>query len=137
MSFEDNVKYKVDLPLVAYMDFETTAPTNICLNPEQKKMFVVSYTIVFEFHPKSNLNRVVVQASFGHSYKKLTTVNYFTKDQMEFVNTKLIKQLKDCAINVSQRKCKNAFAQMFCIELKFVIDCLLPWFNNKFKSQNL
>ena len=119
------------------MDFETTAPTNNCLNPEQKKMFLVSYTIVFEFHPKSNLNRVVVQASFGHSYKKLTIVNYFTKDQMEFVNTKLIKQLKDCTINVSQRKCKNAFAQMFYIELKFVTDCLLPWFNKKFKSQNL
>ena len=119
------------------MDFETTALTNNCFNPEQKKMFVVSYTIVFAFHSKLNLNRVVLQTSFGHSYKKLTTIIYFTNDQMEFVNIKLIKQLKDCAIHVSQRKCRNTAAQMFCIELKFVTDCLLPWFNKKFKSQNL
>ena len=48
---------------------------------------------------------------------------------MEWINTKLVKQLKDCTINVSQRKCKNAIAQTFCVELKFVADCLLSWFN--------
>ena len=26
---------------------------------------------------------------------------------------------------------------MFCVELKFVADCLLRWFNRKFKSQHL
>ena len=34
--FEDNLKYKGDLPLVIYFDLETTAPTNNCFNPEQK-----------------------------------------------------------------------------------------------------
>ena len=69
--------------------------------------------------------------------KKLTSIDYLTNDQMQFVNIKLIKQLKDCAIHVSQRKCKNAVAQMFCIKSKFVADCLLSWFNKKLKSQNL
>ena len=53
------------------------------------------------------------------------------------MNIKLVKQLKDCTINVSQIKCKNAVAQMFCVELKFAADYLLSWFNKKFKLQNL
>ena len=46
-------------------------------------------------------------------------------------------QLKDCAVSVSERKCKNAVAQMFAIELKFASHFLLKWFNRKFKIQNL
>ena len=34
---KDNIKYKGDIPLVAYIDFETTAPTDSCLNPGDKK----------------------------------------------------------------------------------------------------
>ena len=47
ISFEDNIIYKGDLSLTAYMDFEITAPTDNCINPAQRKMFVVSYVIVF------------------------------------------------------------------------------------------
>ena len=36
---------KGDVPFVIYFDFETTAPTDKCLDPEQKKMFVVSYVM--------------------------------------------------------------------------------------------
>ena len=36
MSFEDNIGHEGNLPLVAYMDFETTAATDNCFNPEQK-----------------------------------------------------------------------------------------------------
>ena len=110
MSFEDNIGYKGDLPLVAYKDYEATAPTDSCFNPEQKRIFVVSYVIVFAFYPKINLDSVVVQRSFGHSYKKSTTIDYFTNDQMKCINMKLVKQLKDCAIYVRQRNCKNAVA---------------------------
>ena len=125
------------MPLVAYVDFETTAPTGNCFNPEEKKMFVVSYVIVFDFHPKLNLDRVIFQRSFGHSLKKLTTIYYLSNDQMECIDVKLVKKLKDCAICVSQKCCKNAVAQMFSVELKFVADCLLTWFNEKFRSQHV
>ena len=83
------------------MDFETTAPTDNCFNPEQKNMFLVSYVIVFTFLPKLNLHCRTVQRSFGHSLKKLTTIDYLASDQMECINVKLVKQLKDCAICVS------------------------------------
>ena len=104
VSLEDNIGDKEDLPLVAYMDFETTAPAENFLNPEQNTMFVVSYTLIFAFHPKLNLNRVVVQRSFGHPLLKLATIDYLTKDQLEFVDKDLVQQLKDCAISLSERK---------------------------------
>ena len=37
LTFEENIKYKSDIPLVAYIDFETTAPTDKCLDPENQK----------------------------------------------------------------------------------------------------
>ena len=38
MTFENDLKYKGDVPLVGYIDFETTAPTNDSLDPENRKM---------------------------------------------------------------------------------------------------
>ena len=37
ITFEDNFKSKGDMPMAMYFDFETTAPTNNCFNPEQQK----------------------------------------------------------------------------------------------------
>ena len=37
IAFEDNFKSKRDMPMAMYFDFETTAQTNNCLDPEQKK----------------------------------------------------------------------------------------------------
>ena len=37
LTFEENLKFKRDIPLTAYIDFETTAPTDDCLDPETKK----------------------------------------------------------------------------------------------------
>ena len=37
VTFEDNLGYKTDLPVVAYIDFETTAPNDSCFDSEQKK----------------------------------------------------------------------------------------------------
>ena len=48
-TFEENLKFKHGIPLTAYIDFETTAPTNDCLDPENKKMTAVSYVIIFAF----------------------------------------------------------------------------------------
>ena len=37
ITFEDNFKSKGNIPMVIYFDFETTAPTDNCFDPEQKK----------------------------------------------------------------------------------------------------
>ena len=133
VSFEDNIGNKGDLTLVAYIGFETTAPAENFLNREQKTMFVVSYTLIFAFHLKFNSNHVVVQRSSGHLLLKLVTIDYLTKDQLEFVDKDLVQQLKDCVISVSETKCKTAVAQIFAVKLKFALNCLLKWLNRKFK----
>ena len=75
VTFEDNLGYKGDLPAVAYIDFETTAPTDNCFDFEQKSMFVVSYLIIVAFHPKLKMDRVIIQHSFEHSLEKLATID--------------------------------------------------------------
>ena len=39
ISYQDNFHAKGDILFVIYFDFGTTAPTDNCLDPEQKKMF--------------------------------------------------------------------------------------------------
>ena len=78
ISYQDNFNGKVDVPFVVYFDFETTAPTFNFLDPEQQKMFVVSYVMVVAFHPKLNLDRIIIQRSFAHSLEQLTTLVYLT-----------------------------------------------------------
>ena len=46
-------------------------------------------------------------------------------------------QLRVCALNVPKKKNKFAIAKMFSTEIKFEGDCLIKWFNKKFKSKNL
>ena len=60
VTFEENLKFKGDISLTAYIDVETTAPTDECLDPESKKMFVVSYVIIFAFHPELDNDRVII-----------------------------------------------------------------------------
>ena len=110
VTFEDNIGCKGDLPAIVYIDFETTASTDNCIDPEQISMFFVSYVIIVAFHPKLQMDRVIIQCSFGHSLEKLTATDYLTNDQMSFVDENLIKQLKDSALNVHGKKCKNVIA---------------------------
>ena len=137
VTFEENLKYNAGIPLTAYTDFETTAPTDECLDPESKKMFVVSYVIIFAFHPELNINRVIIERSFGHSEHSLTSFNYLTIDQLQYKDNKTLLQLKDCALNVVGKKNKSAVAEMFSTETKFVGDYLIKWFNKKFRFKNL
>ena len=108
------------MPFVLYFDFETTAPTDDCFDPEQKKMFVVSYVLIVTFHPALKLNRIIIQRSYAHSLEQLTSLNYFSEDHMKFIDEQIIRQLKDIATDVTKRKCKNTMGQMFCIKSALV-----------------
>ena len=83
--------------MVAYYDFETTAPTDSCLDCANKKM--VAYVIIFDFHPKLNFRRIIIELNFGHHLQNLTNV---TRDELSFENSKMMLQLKDFAITVSK-----------------------------------
>ena len=56
---------------------------------------------------------------------------------MQSIDQWTILKLKDCAIVVSQCNENFAISHMFLTEVKFAADCLLNWFNRKFKNNNL
>ena len=114
-----------------YFDFETIAPTDNFFDPEQKKMFVMSYVFIVAFHLHLNLRKIIVQRRYAHSLEQLTTIHYLTNDQMSVIDITLVKQLNDIAQEISRRKCKNALGQMFTIETALIKKTLLEWFNKK------
>ena len=84
---------------------------------------MVSYVLIVAFHPHLNIRTIVVQRSYSHSLKQLTTIDYLSEDQMKHIDVKLVKQLNDVAQEVSKKKkkkCKNALGQMFSIKTAFV-----------------
>ena len=136
VSFEDNFGSKGNLPFSVYFDFERTSPTDEeWLNPEDRKMFVVSCVMIITFHPTLDLDRILIQRIYCHTQKELTSIYHLTREQLQFKPTELIKQLYDIAVQVSKRIGKNALAQMFCVDIAFVKKTLLGWFNKKFTSQ--
>ena len=61
------------------------------LDPEQKKMFVISYVMIVAFHPELQIDRIIIQRSFAHSIEELTSLDYFTREQLNFIDHSLIK----------------------------------------------
>ena len=137
VSYEDNLKYKGDIPITIYFNFETPAPTDFCYDPEQKEMFVVSYVMILCFHPCLNLPKIIVERSCGHDVTKLNSIDYLTAEQMSFIDRNIVTQLSDAAALVVAKKCKNAVGQMFPVELFFLKDTILRWFSTKIKSSNV
>ena len=64
-------------------------------------MFVFSYVIIVAFNPKLDLDRIIIQRSFVHSIEQLTTLVFFTREQISYVETDLMRMLKDMAFEVS------------------------------------
>ena len=50
---------------------------------------------------------------------------------MAFVDINIIKQLKDAVTEVSRRKCNKSVAEIVSIELYFMKNTLMSWFNKK------
>ena len=113
---------------------KTTAPTDNCLDTENRRMFTVSYVITFAFHPELQLNRIIIERSFEHLQARLCSLDYLTNEQ--FKNLTMLKRTY-CALSVATGKRNIAISEMFAISLKFAGDCLMKWFKAKFKSQNI
>lgn len=107
--FKGNLKYKGDIQLVAYIDFQTTWPTDECLDLENRKMFVVLQVILYAFHPDLDIDCVIIEHSFGHSPKKLTSFNYLISKELDFKDNKTLLQLIDCTLAFAEKKRKLQF----------------------------
>ena len=121
VTYRDNIKYKSDIPLLAYIDFGTAAPTDSCLNSEDKKMSAVPYVIILVFHPELKLGRIKIEGSFRHSPDNLLNIDYLTQGKIKFINPKTLFQLRDTAIAVANCRDKLAVSTMFNIELKLLL----------------
>ena len=82
ISCQDNFYAKGDVPFVIYFDFETTTPTDNCLDPEQKKMFFASYVMIVAFQPELKLDPIIIQRRFAHSIQQLASLDYFTREKL-------------------------------------------------------
>ena len=76
--------------------------------------------MIVAFNPELNLERIIIQRSAAHSIDQLTSLNYFTREQITFIDQSLIKMLKDMAFEVAKRRCKNSIGQMFSTESALV-----------------
>ena len=110
---KDIFKFEGDLPFAAYFDFET--PTTPCngFNFEDSEVYPVSYCIIFAFHPKLNIDRMVILRRFGRTLDQLTAVSYLSSDILKNLDSITAEQLKDCPINVSKKKNKYAISEKF------------------------
>ena len=92
------------MPFALYFDFETTAPKDNCFDPEQTKMFPVSYALTVCFHSKLEIPKVIAERSYTHSINELISIDYWTIDQINFADQKPVSQLRDNAFEVNARQ---------------------------------
>ena len=120
VKFEDNLKYNGDMPLAAYTDLETTATAGFCLNPEDKKMFAVSYNIILTYYSELNFECVIIECGYDYSLEKLwkTSLDYLAGDQMPFVNLTTLLQPREAAHNLSVRTDKLNISIMVKVKIK-------------------
>ena len=71
-------------------------------------MFVVSYVMIVAFHPAFKLDRIIIYTSFAHPIEQLTTLNYFSREQISFIEPHLINMLRDTTFDVSKKSVKIA-----------------------------
>ena len=91
MTFEENLKYKGNIPLVAYINFEATAPTDQqWFDPGNRKMSALFYGIIFALHPDLHINRVIIERSFGHSLERLVDLSYLTYEELRFKDKNVV-----------------------------------------------
>ena len=60
-----------------------------------------------------------------------------SSDILKCSNLVTTEQLKDCTIKVSQRKKKYPINETCSTELKFASECLMKWFNRKYRIRFL
>ena len=69
--------------------------------------------MIVAFHPKLDLDRIIIQRSFVHSVEQLATLDYFTREQISYVETDLIKRLKIWPLKFQKENVKTASVKCF------------------------
>ena len=97
VSYKDNYRFLGDLPFVAYFDFETTAGNGASMD---KKMYVLNYCLIFAFHPKLDIDRIVVYRSLQQTQEHLFDLSHLIPKMLQFLDKATLNQLKDVGLKV-------------------------------------
>ena len=100
-------------------------------------MFVVSYCQIHSFHPSLNLGKIVIFKSFQQSPEEIYDLNHFKQEHVSYFDKITFCQLKDAAPAVLPCEKSTSLAELFSLELKFIIDTLNNWFSNTIKTKFL
>ena len=119
VSFEDNYRFLGNLPFAVYFDFQTITGSDIFLD---KKMYVISYCMIFAFHPKLKIDRIIVYRSFHQNQEKIFNLSHLKEKTLQHVDSVTLNQLTDASLKVLEKKSRFTFSEMFSIELKLTID---------------
>ena len=85
-TFEDNVRFMIELPLEIYFDLETNSGKKVSEFDGITEMYPVSYAFVVVFHPKLNLDRICVVRRFNHTLEILNDVSHFSNEMIKHFN---------------------------------------------------
>ena len=61
-------------------------------------MYVISYCIVFAFHPKLNNEGIVVYKSFQQKQEEFFYLSHLKEQMLQYVDPLTLNQLKDAVI---------------------------------------
>lgn len=129
-TFFDNVKFMGDLSFAIYFDSETTCDKKTYNFDHDASIYPVSYALVVSFHTSLNLDRLFV-VSFNHTLNKLNSVGYLLDEMLRYFDPITVRQLRDCAQAVYEKREKFSLSEMCSCELKFVTDLLKKWLRCK------
>ena len=121
INYQDNYKYMGDVPFTIYFDFETTTGNAVFFD---SKMFVVSYCMIVSFNRRLKFPKIVIYRSFDETADEIFSLSHFSNEHEPFTAS----QLRDAARAVVSRKKCTSLAEMFNVELKFIINTLKCWF---------
>ena len=78
---------------------------------------------------------IFIQRSFAHTFEQLNSVVYLTAEILHYFDAITVKQLRDGAKNVLEKREKFYASEIFSCELKFVIVIYKKWFAKKIASR--
>ena len=134
VNFQDNFKFLGDVPFTVYFDFETTTRNSSFSDP---KMYVISYCQICFFHPRLNLDKIVIFRSFQQTAEEIYDMSHFKREHVPYFNKTTFSQLKDAVDAVMAREKSTSLAELFSVELKFTVDTLNDWFSSILKPKFL
>ena len=91
-------------------------------------MYAIIYCLIFAFHPKLDIDRIVIYRTFQQTQDQLFDLSHLKSQMLQFLDKVMLNRLKDASLKVYLKQSCFALSEMCSLELKFTIDLLVKWF---------